>query len=207
MIARLIEVALVVGYVRNPVPDSRDVSGAVLLAGRGRLSAVSWTPALVIANEFMWGWAPHPGLRHVLHNLGITRWPQSPLPPPSRISWWYCFLKLSATTAVILGNEMGAESLSGRSGWYAVNFFIFVVYRHPAAAAVVVESAGRSSGFTASRRRWPGRTSVFWCSPSYAGQDVQFCERGGRAQKRRGHAMCLFRTPAACGSSAFPFWR
>lgn len=140
LIARVLEICLVAGYVylsRSPIAGSlRDLfgwSGAFI-------RRFTDTAAPVIANEFMWG------LGTTLYSLAYGRMGDEAVAAITIATTIQdivvvLFQGLSAATAVILGNEMGAGKLK-RAERYAVNFFILQFIVTVAAALVVVGIRG-----------------------------------------------------------------
>lgn len=140
LIARVLEICLVAGYVylsRSPIAGSlRDLfgwSGAFI-------RRFTDTAAPVIANEFMWG------LGTTLYSLAYGRMGDEAVAAITIATTIQdivvvLFQGLSAATAVILGNEMGSGKLK-RAERYAVNFFILQFIVTVAAALVVVGIRG-----------------------------------------------------------------
>lgn len=136
LIARVVEICLVAGYVylsRSPIAGSlKDLFGWSGVFVRRFLD----TAAPVIANEFMWG------LGTTLYSLAYGRMGDEAVAAITIATTIQdivvvLFQGLSAATAVILGNEMGAGKLK-RAEKYAVNFFILQFIVTVAAALVVV---------------------------------------------------------------------
>ena len=122
MIARLIEVALVVGYVygtKSPVAGTfRELFGWPGPFIRRFLD----TAAPVIANEFMWG------LGVTMYSLAYWRMGDDAVAAITIATTIQdivvvLFQGLSAATAVILGHELGAGNLK-RAEKYATHFFV-----------------------------------------------------------------------------------
>lgn len=136
LIARVIEVSLVIGYVyatKSPIAGGiRDLFGWSGHFIRKFLD----TAAPVIANEFMWG------LGTTMYSLAYGRMGDDAVAAITIATTiqdivTVLFQGLSAATAVILGNEMGAGKLK-RAERYAVNFFILQFIVTIAAALVVL---------------------------------------------------------------------
>ena len=140
LIARVIEVSLVIGYVyatKSPIAGGvRDLFGWSGHFIRRFLD----TAAPVIANEFMWG------LGTTMYSLAYGRMGDDAVAAITIATTiqdivTVLFQGLSAATAVILGNEMGAGKLK-RAERYAVNFFILQFIVTIAAALVVLGIRG-----------------------------------------------------------------
>ena len=162
LIARLIETALVVGYVYG---TKSPVAGTIseLFGWPGPfIRRFLDTAAPVIANEFMWG------LGTTMYSLAYGRMGDDAVAAITIATTIQdivvvLFQGLSAATAVILRNEMGAGKLK-RAERYAVNCSLSPPWRLPRWWWAY---AGPSSGSTASRLRWPGpSTCASFCSLS-----------------------------------------
>ncbi len=127
LIARVIELCLVTGYVyRKRLPLACGLPD--LFGWKGEfIRKFAETSAPVIANEFMWG------LGTTMYSLAYGRMGDNAVAAITIATTIQdivvvLFQGLSAATAVILGNELGAGKLK-RAEKYATNFFIlqFVV--------------------------------------------------------------------------------
>lgn len=134
--ARMIEAGLVLGYVyvgRSPVAGGlRELFGW----SRSFMRRLFWISFPVILNEFMWG------LGTTLYSLAYGRMGDEAvaaitIATPIQDIVVVLFQGLSAATAVILGNELGAGKLK-RAERYAVNFFTLQFLVTLAAAGVVL---------------------------------------------------------------------
>ena len=136
LIARIIEIVLILGYVygkRLPV-----ACGLKDLFGWSRLfvSRFFGTSAPVIANEFMWG------LGTTMYSLAYGRMGDEAVAAITIATTIQdilvvLFQGLSAATAVILGNELGAGHLK-RAEKYAVHFFILQFIATVGVAVVLI---------------------------------------------------------------------
>ena len=136
LIARIIEIVLILGYVygkRLPV-----ACGLQDLFGWSRLfvSRFFGTSAPVIANEFMWG------LGTTMYSLAYGRMGDEAVAAITIATTIQdilvvLFQGLSAATAVILGNELGAGHLK-RAEKYAVHFFILQFIATVGVAVVLI---------------------------------------------------------------------
>lgn len=140
LIARVLEICLVAGYVylsKSPIAGTlRELFGWP----GAFIRRFTNTAAPVIANEFMWG------LGTTLYSLAYGRMGDEAVAAITIATTIQdivvvLFQGLSAATAVILGNEMGAGKLK-RAEKYAVNFFILQFIVTVAAALVVVGIRG-----------------------------------------------------------------
>lgn len=134
--ARMIEAGLVLAYVyvgKSPVAGSiRELFGW----SRSFVRRLFWISFPVILNEFMWG------LGTTLYSLAYGRMGDEAvaaitIATPIQDIVVVLFQGLSAATAVILGNELGAGKLK-RAERYAVNFFTLQFLVTLAAAGVVL---------------------------------------------------------------------
>ena len=140
LIARIIEIVLILGYVygkRLPV-----ACGLKDLFGWSRLfvSRFFGTSAPVIANEFMWG------LGTTMYSLAYGRMGDNAVAAVTIAMTiqdivFVLFQGLSAATAVILGNEMGAGHLE-RAEEYAANFFRLLFLLSAAGMVIVLMIRG-----------------------------------------------------------------
>lgn len=134
--ARILEICLVISYVYlKKLPLACGLSG---LFGWSRkfVRQFAVTAAPVIANEFMWG------LGTTLYSLAYGRMGDEAVAAITIATTIQdlvvvLFQGLSAATAVILGNELGAGKLK-RAEKYATQFFILQFIVTIAAAAVIV---------------------------------------------------------------------
>lgn len=134
--ARVIELCLVLGYVyRKRLPLACGPSG--LFGWKGDfIRKFLETSAPVIANEFMWG------LGTTMYSLAYGRMGDNAVAAITIATTIQdivvvLFQGLSAATAVILGNELGAGKLK-RAEKYATNFLILQFIITLAAALVVI---------------------------------------------------------------------
>ena len=136
LIARVIELCLVTGYVyRKRLPLACDLPD--LFGWKGEfIRKFAETSAPVIANEFMWG------LGTTMYSLAYGRMGDNAVAAITIATTIQdivvvLFQGLSAATAVILGNELGAGKLK-RAEKYATNFFILQFLVMAGAALVVI---------------------------------------------------------------------
>ncbi|MBS5284023.1 MAG: MATE family efflux transporter [Clostridiales bacterium] len=136
LIARVIELCLVTGYVyRKRLPLACGLPD--LFGWKGEfIRKFAETSAPVIANEFMWG------LGTTMYSLAYGRMGDNAVAAITIATTIQdivvvLFQGLSAATAVILGNELGAGKLK-RAEKYATNFFILQFLVMAGAALVVI---------------------------------------------------------------------
>lgn len=136
LIARVIELCLVIGYVyRKRLPLACGLPA--LFGWKGEfIRKFAETSAPVIANEFMWG------LGTTMYSLAYGRMGDNAVAAITIATTIQdivvvLFQGLSAATAVILGNELGAGKLK-RAEKYATNFFILQFLVMAGAALVVI---------------------------------------------------------------------
>ena len=136
LIARAIEVCLVLGYTYGTHSPIAGRLSELFGWPREFTGKFAQTAAPVIANEFMWG------LGTTMYSLAYGRMGDDAVAAITIATTIQdivvvLFQGLSAATAVILGNELGAGKLK-RAERYATNFFILQFLVTLAAAAVVL---------------------------------------------------------------------
>ena len=143
--ARIVESGAILAVVygtRSPIAGR---FGEMFGYSRAFIRQFVGTASPVIANEFMWG------LGTTMYSLAYGRMGDNAVASITIATTIQdivvvLFQGLSAATAVILGNEMGAGQLK-RAEKYAKNFFIL---------QFLVTLAAMGSGCTVFRLRWPG---------------------------------------------------
>ena len=135
-IARVIEIGLLLIYVYGRKLPVACGPGALFGWSRRFVGQFVQTSAPVIANEFMWG------LGTTMYSLAYGRMGDEAVAAITIATTiqdilTVLFQGLSAATAVILGNELGAGHLK-RAEKYAVNFFILQFIATIASACVII---------------------------------------------------------------------
>lgn len=159
LVARIIEIILILGYVYGKKLPVACRPGEMFGWGKAFVSQFAKTSAPVIANEFMWG------LGTTMYSLAYGRMGDEAVAAITIATTIQdilvvLFQGLSAATAVILGNELGAGHIK-RAEKYALNFFILQFIATVAVALVLIGV------------RWP-IISLYNITPEVA-RDVSLC--------------------------------